>query len=308
MIVEKSEIAGRLKQLRKKMKAAGADFLLIPSSDAHRSEYVPERWQRRAWVSGFTGSAGDVVVGHDHAWLWTDGRYLQQASQELDPDFFSVMEFSQGAGPAIDTWLVKQPKGTVFAVDPSTITTNQAKRFAAVLEEINGKLSYVSPNWVDELRPQNQEKTSSISIQKVEFTGLSMVEKLSQVRAAMKVQKAEVLLLNVLDEIAWLFNLRGSDLSYNPFFISYAAITSEKAELFVDLKKVTPEVKKYLAEAKVSVSEYTEFESKLLKLKGNVWLDPNNANAWMYGLVSHAHRVSVITDWHDESREKFSRD
>ena len=295
VISEFALLESQLKQLRKKMKSAKADFFLVPSSDPHRSEYVPEKWQRRAWISGFTGSAGDVVIGHDHAWLWTDGRYLQQAAKELDPRFFSVMEFVQGAPPAIDAWLAKQSKGTVFALDPSTITTNQAKRFAAALDEINGKLSYISPNWIDELRGEIEGPIKPISIQKVEFTGLSMQEKLSKVREAMKAQNAEVLLVNVLDEIAWLFNLRGSDVPYNPFFISYACITLEKAELFVDLRKVTPEVKKYLAEANVGVSEYTKFEHKLLKLKGNVWLDPNNANAWMYGLVSHAHRVSIAS-------------
>jgi Xaa-Pro aminopeptidase len=292
MAIENSELALRLKKLRQRMKKAGADFFFIPSSDAHRSEYVPEKWQRRAWISGFTGSAGDVVVGHEHAWLWTDGRYTQQAQKELDPKLFSTFQTVQGAASAIDIWLAKQSKGTVFALDPSTITAHQAKRFASALDEINGKLSYISPNWIDEFRGEFIEEVHPIFIQELKFTGASVQEKLAKVRAAMKAQNAEVLLLNVLDEIAWLFNLRGSDVSYNPFFISYACVTLDKAELFLDLRKMTPEVKKYLADAKVNVSEYTAFERKLLKLKGNVWLDQNNANAWMYGLVSHAHRVS----------------
>jgi Xaa-Pro aminopeptidase len=291
-----AEIGTRLEKIRQKMKSAGADFFFVPSSDAHRNEYVPPKWQRRSWLSGFTGSAGDLIVSAKKAFLWTDGRYTQQARKELDLKLFDVFEYSQGAVASIDLWLASQPKGTVFALDPSTISITQAKKFAAVLDELNGKLSYISPNWIDEVQgPVEEPSPASVFIQPLEFSGASIEEKLARVRACMVEQKADVLLLNVLDEIAWLFNLRGNDVAYNPFFISYASITSTKAELFIDLKKITPEVKSYLAKAKVSARDYSEFERMLLKLKGNVWLDPSTANAWMYGLVSHAHRVSLVS-------------
>ncbi len=293
MMMQSTDFGARLQKIRQKMKAEGVDFFFVPSSDAHRSEYVPEKWQRRAWLSGFTGSAGDLVIAEKTAFLWTDGRYTQQARKELDLSLFTVLEYSQGNAPAVDAWLAQQAKGLVFAVDPATITTQQAKRFASVLEEIEGKLFYLSPNWIDEHRGAVEEAFHPMVLQAMEFTGNSIHEKLAKVRAEMVTHQAEVLLLNVLDEIAWLFNLRGQDVAYNPVFISYALITPKKAELFVDLRKLSAEVQSYLEAASVTVQEYSAFESSLLKLKGHVWLDPTSANAWMYGLVSHAHRVSL---------------
>src|SRR5262249_1927491 len=133
------------------MNAHHVDFYFVPSADPHKNEYVPACFERRAWISGFTGSAGDVVVGKKQAYLWTDPRYFLQAEQQLDPTQYQLMKLGQGETPPIDQWLTTQPAGTVFATDPKVMSIAQAQKITAALASIHGKLLSIDDNWIDQL-------------------------------------------------------------------------------------------------------------------------------------------------------------
>src|SRR3990167_3990003 len=138
MKVSVSPIAARAQRLRERMKEIGADYYYVPTTDPHQSEYAPTCWQRRAWISGFTGSAGDALVGNESAYLWTDPRYFLQAEQQLDSSLYQIMRMGQGEVPSLDRWLKEQQKPLVVAVDPRVISINLAERIESALQSVGG--------------------------------------------------------------------------------------------------------------------------------------------------------------------------
>lgn len=284
-------IKERLAQLRKIMQQHKAAFFMVPSSDAHRSEYVPEIWQRRPWISGFTGSAGDVVVGMDQAKLWTDGRYTLQAEAELELDDYTLEQYVQGAAPAIDVWMSQLPKGTIFAVDPQTITVHQGRKFNAILKSRGGKLLCVNENFIDQIRKVETSVVKPVFLQDEALAGQTARKKLDNIRQAMKQKAADVLLLNVLDDIAWTLNIRGADSMCNPLVISYLVIKEEGGEFFVDLNKIDDAVRSHLESLNIKIKPYESFGDTLSNLKGNVWLDPGSASYWMEQSLTEADEV-----------------
>ena len=211
-------VSEKLEKLRQLMRQVGIDYYLIPSSDPHQNEYVPTCWQRRRWISGFTGSAGDVIVGLDQAFLWTDARYFIQARQQLDPTNFE--NDSSGAGLFFLLSLhgfMPMLKVKKLGVDPRLIPCKVANELDQLMQDNGGKLVSLINNLVDQAWiDQPQPDLTSIEIVPLEFAGQSVGDKLKALRQKMCESHCDAHVVTMLDSIAWLYNIRGRDVAYNP--------------------------------------------------------------------------------------------
>lgn len=283
------DIANRLELLREEMRKHGIDFYLVPSIDAHNSEYVPECFAYRSWISGFDGSAGEVLITLDHAYLWTDGRYFLQAEAQLDKSLFTVMRQSGFVSEA-EKWLSENAQEKVFSVDAKTIGVARAENLVKILENANAKFVLISENLVANVMKLANVTAAipnnSAYFLENKYTGQSVNDKLRFVRNELKSNHADFIMFNALDEIAWLYNMRGSDIDFNPLAISYAAVSKDNAWLFIDSNKIDEDLLLELKSERVSIIDYNKFSGFLASVKGSVWLDPKTANYWMYNLVS----------------------
>ncbi|GFO35709.1 Xaa-pro aminopeptidase 1 [Plakobranchus ocellatus] len=220
---------------------------IIPSADAHQSEYVAECDMRRAFISGFTGSDGTAIVTATHAALWTDGRYYMQAEQQLSSDW-TLMKAGLPDTPTNAKWLSNVlPVGGRVGCDPTLLSVERWKPLSKELKSKGHELVSVNENLVDLVwSDQPDPPCSELLILTEQETGGTWQKKVDDIRCKMKEESTSAVVLTALDEIAWLFNLRGSDIMYNPVFFSFAVITSENVNLFIDPKKLTDQVQKHL--------------------------------------------------------------
>jgi Xaa-Pro aminopeptidase len=278
-------VTKRLAKLREIMDAYQLDFYLVPSTDPHFGEYVPECWQRRPWISGFTGSAGEVLITKDHAYLWTDGRYYLQVEQQLDSKEYTLMH-QNSFTPETELWLSNNCIGKTFGVDPKLISIKRAKFLQMILENNGGKLELIDNNLIDQCRVSLGENLelpkSQAFILEDKYTGESLANKLTWLRNELKTHDTNYIVLSALDEIAWLFNLRGADIDYNPLIISYAIVGTNDTILFVDSAKINSQVKDYLSANGVRVVAYELFADYLQSLSGDFWLDDKTTSYWVY--------------------------
>jgi len=221
---------------------------IIPSADNHQSEYTADCDQRRAYVTGFNGSAGTAIVTEDHACLWTDGRYFVQAEQQMDSNW-TLMKEGVPSTPTQGDWLAKTlPVGSKVGVDPRLVSKDQWMPLSKTLSTSGHSLIPVQPNMIDAIwedRPEPPKQT--IEPLGLEFAGKSWQDKVKDVIKKMSEKNSSLLLLTALDDIAWLLNLRGSDIMFNPVFFSWLVVTSTgEVHLFVDASKVTRLVRQHL--------------------------------------------------------------
>ncbi|KAI9289036.1 peptidase M24, structural domain-containing protein [Umbelopsis sp. AD052] len=257
MVVRTSD---RLQKARHFLKANNVQAFFVPSEDAHQSEYIADCDKRRHWISGFTGSAGCAVVSEKEAALFTDGRYFLQASQQLDENW-TLMK--QGL-PKVPTWqeyLVKNlPAKSRIGVDPTLITASDASSLEYELQSVGSTLVPLEKNIIDLAwgaeRPA--PPTDPVIVQTVEYAGVSHTDKLASLRKDLEAKKIYGTVISALDEVAWLFNLRGSDVECNPVFFSYAIVTLDQTTLYVDHAKLGNDVLKHLGD-QVSIKPYNEF-------------------------------------------------
>lgn len=285
----------RLTALRNLMAKHGVDFYLVPSIDAHNSEYVPECWQRRTWISGFDGSAGEALIGLDCAYLSTDGRYFLQAEQQLDDNLFVLLRQS-GFVPETETWLRANATGKKLAIDARLVNIMRFRQLSNLMQSINGELIVINDNLVDLARIECNEIATEpkepIFTLDLTYTGMTTIDKLTWLKRELANRGVDSIALNVLDEIAWLFNLRGNDIEYNPFAISYAIINvNSNPQLFIDPSKISASVAKEFSEYGIVLCAYTEFGTYLSALSGNVMLDENTASQWMQQQLTKANVV-----------------
>ncbi|CDH55410.1 creatinase aminopeptidase [Lichtheimia corymbifera JMRC:FSU:9682] len=259
----------RLAALRAQMKSQeyNVDAFLIPSEDSHQSEYIADCDKRRHWISGFTGSAGFAIVSTHEAALFTDGRYFLQASEQLDSNW-TLMK--QGL-PGVPTWqeyLVKNlPAGSRIGVDPKLITASDARQLSSSLSTVGSSLVVIHDNLVD--KAWGAERPSApkdhVIVHPITFAGKSHADKLEDLRKYIVEKGAYGVVVSALDEVAWLFNLRGSDVECNPVFYSYAIISKADAVLYVDPAKVPDAVKEHLG-SHVILKPYDAIFDDLRKL------------------------------------------
>ena len=276
----KESITERIGRLRQCLREQSLSAFIIPSTDPHSGEYVPDHWKTREWVSGFTGSAGTAVITLDDAALWTDSRYFLQAADQLDGTGPRLMKHPPPATPSIPEWLGQSlSPGAVVGVDGwvNTIGETQALREALAREGLTLRTDYdpVTRLWDD--RPALPG--TPVSIHPLEYAGVACHEKLAAIREKLLARGADGILLSTLDDIAWTLNMRGNDVHCNPVFVSYLLITSQESILYVRAEKLTTEVKAYLAQEGVNTEDYDDLQEDLRDYPyATLSLDPGRTN------------------------------
>ena len=286
----------KLNALRTLMRKHKLDAYLVPSTDAHLSEYVPACWERRAWLSGFTGSAGDVLVTLKGAGLWTDGRYFLQAEEQLSGSGIKLFRTGEKGVPTIEEFLGKSlSKGKRLGVDPRVLSLARASSLEKALASTSAKLVLKDTNLVDSIwDDQPPLPAAPIQVLPTSRTGQKTEDKLRRIREKMKEHKVDAHVLTTLDTIAWTFNIRGQDVDYNPVVIAYAVITAKSATLYVAPGKTSPAAERRLGKA-VTIAPYDAVKKTLRALakgKKRVWLDKNGTNRWIVELLGSCDLVT----------------
>lgn len=289
------EISAKIAALRVAMKARNLAGYLIPSSDPHQSEYVAPHWEARKWLSGFTGSAGVLVVTMDHAGLWTDSRYFIQAEQQLSGTPIQLHRLGPARGPEYIEWLGTQlTEGSIVGMDGMLCSLNQNRNIVKILHhhrlEFENHHDLLQEIWED--RPPIP--TRDIFELSSSFTGLDRSQKFSQIRKEMIAQGADHYLLSALDEIAWTFNLRGRDVEFNPVFIAYAVVTIDKVYLFTNLQKISQKLKEKLNEDGIIVKDYMAVSSFLesLPTESNLMIDKSTTSIGLHQKIGRSNIIA----------------
>lgn len=289
-----NKVTNRITKLRNTMLNASVSACVIPSSDPHMSEYVPDYWKARTYFSGFTGSAGTLVITITEAFLWTDSRYFLQAEKELQGTQIKLFKSGEIGVPSyLEFLLSKLAAGEVISMHASVFSTEEILISKTAFSKkhllLKTDLDLVSKVWTKN-RPLLPEK--SIFIYDTLFTGKTIGQKIHSIQSILKKKKADVLLLNTLDEIAWLLNLRGNDIKYNPLFIAYVSIENDKVILFVDTKKISKQVNDYLNDNHLILKEYNSFSQHISLLKNKtIWIDKAKMNYACYNQVNNYNRI-----------------
>ena len=263
--------------LREEMQKNNVDAFIVYSADPHMSEYLPEEWQERAWLSGFLGSAGFVVITKDKAGLWTDGRYFTQAPIELAGSGIDLFKDGMEGTPNYIDWIISEiPANGKVAVN--ALATSHSN-WELLYQKLNAKnLTLVdSPLLKEVWKERGTPSKNPIFVHPLDRAGKSVTDKISAIRQKMEEQEVTVHVISSLDDVAWTLNLRGSDVESNPVFLGYILITKNDAILFTDLEKMEVEARKQMDESFVKMMPYDEFYNHLRTIKNeNVLVSPNS--------------------------------
>lgn len=283
----------KLSLLRNEMKANGLDAFVVFNADPHMSEYFTPYWEERKWISSFDSSAGYIFITHDKAVLWTDGRYLVQAKNELTGtgvDFF--IEGTKDA-PLSQEWLLNElPQGAKVGCNGLCTPHNTWNLLSDTLKRKGITLvdkPLIEKIWKD--RPKDDRKPIYVRAEK--YTGRSTSDKLATLRGIMAEKGVTHFLVTALDDIAWVTNLRGNDVNFNPVFLAYLCITPKSATLFVDTKQCDDSVKAYLKEQHIELKDYHDYFKELQKLKGETILLSPDANQTIYNTVGEHNTLHI---------------
>ncbi len=281
-----------LTALRQLMRRRGIQAYLIPSADPHQSEYVPEFWKRRQFLTGFTGSAGDAVVTLKKAGLWVDSRYYLQAEKELEGTGFVLFKIGLPGVPSWQEWIVGELRpGEKLGLDPQLIPHQSYAKLQMELARRGISIKAIGKNLVDEIWDDRPEPPRNPVVNHPQrYAGEIVKSKLNRLRRKMKEEGAEAHVITTLDAVAWLFNIRGSDVEFNPVTVANAAVTPKKAFLFVDQTKLSPRAQSVLSK-EIEVRSYEDFSAFLNQLgreKRRVWLDEASVSQWVVGLLKGA--------------------
>lgn len=260
---------------------------IIPSTDPHLSEYVAPHWKLREWISGFTGSAGTVVILKDQAGLWTDSRYFLQAAEQLEGSGITLYKEMLPETPGITDFLGQnlQP-GESVSIDGKMFSVHQVEQMKKELAEYHLRVDLFGdlPGTIWQNRPLLPEAPAFVY--QMKYAGKSCEDKVSAIRSELKKRGIYALFLSALDEIAWTLNLRGSDVHCNPVIVSYLLITQNEVIYFISPEKVTQEVGAYLKEQSVSLRNYEEVEDYLKQFeRKNLLIDPKKTNYAIYAAI-----------------------
>ena len=263
-------IKQRLCALREEMKQRNIDIYVVPTSDFHESEYVGEYFKARKYITGFTGSAGTAVITMTEAGLWTDGRYFIQAANQLEGSGITLYRMGEDGVPTVKEFIENQLKeGGCLSFDGRVINGKLGADFQKIVEKKKGSL-HVSEDLVDIVwtdRPEFSKERSFVLDAK--YAGKTAKEKLSEVRNVIKEKGATVHVITSLDDIAWLFNIRGNDIRSFPVVLSYAVITTNESFWFANKEVLNEEVIKHLNDNQITVKEYNEIYEYLPTLSKN---------------------------------------
>lgn len=281
-----------LNNLREVMKKENVDYYIIPSGDSHQSEYVPEYYKGRAYVSGFTGSAGTLLVGLEESYLWTDGRYFIQAEKELNGSGIKLMKMNISGYPSLLEWIKNNVKeGKTLAFDGSTISVNEYKNYKELAKK-NGFNIKMDKDFLNEIWSDRPELSKEkIFIHDTKYCGKFASEKLEEVRAEMTTLDGENYVVTSLDDIAWLFNIRGNDIAYNPVALAYALISDKEVVLYINEEKVTNDDKRTLEAQGVTLKSYNDIYEDIKNVVGSIIIDGAKVNGKLYSLISEDVKI-----------------
>ncbi|KFC35502.1 aminopeptidase P family protein [Elizabethkingia anophelis] len=267
----------KIAALRSAMHNNNIDAFIVYSADPHMSEYLPQEWQERSWLSGFTGSAGFVVITKDKAGLWTDGRYFTQAPIELEGSGIDLFKDGIEGTPNYIDWIISEiPAGGKVAVNALATSHSNWEALDAKFSAKNISLTdlpLLKEIWTDRGTPAK----NPIYVHPVERAGQSVQDKIAAIRQKMEDQHADVHIISSLDDVAWTLNLRGSDVQSNPVFLGYIVLSKNDAILFTDLEKLDTEARRQMDDAGVKMMPYDEFFNHLKQIKQqNILVSPNS--------------------------------
>ncbi len=284
----KTNIPERIAALREAMKQHKIDAYIIPTSDPHMSEYPADCWKYREWISGFTGSAGTVIITADKAGLWTDSRYFLQASTQLEGTGIELFKMMLPETPTIPEFLTHELKeGQTVGLNGETYSLADARSLEKALAEkeikLNTNASLIDPIWKE--RPAIPE--APMFEMPIELSGKSTEDKLIDINKMLHKAGADCTILSALDEVAWTFNIRGTDVAYNPVVISYAFVSEKESVLFVNPKKIPDEIEEHLKKEGVTLADYGMLATFLSRLpeQTRVFIDSKRTNVAIYNAL-----------------------
>lgn len=281
----KTNVPEHIAALREAMKQHKMDAYIIPSSDPHLSEYPADRWKSRAWISGFTGSAGTVVVTEGKAGLWTDSRYFLQAARQLEGSGIDLYKMALPETPSIHDFLLQElHNGQTVGLDGQTYSADDVRTLQSKLGR-KGILLNTAADLIDDIWKERPAiPANPLFEMPVELSGKPVHEKLNEINNRLRQEGADCLILGALDEIAWTFNIRGTDVTYNPVVVSYAFISEEESILFIQPEKLTAEVSEHLKKEGVMLADYTMIQKYLSRLPENsrVFVDMSKTNVSLF--------------------------
>jgi len=297
-----TKITARLSALRKEMENKGLSACIIPTSDPHQSEYTAECWKFREYMSGFTGSAGTLVVGIDDAGLWVDSRYFLQAEEELRDSGITMYKSSLAETPTPEAWIASKDARSV-GIDGAMFSMKEVLNLTDFLSRNNILLdaTFEPYDLVWQNRPTLPK--GEIYLFPEEFAGETVESKLERIRAELKKNGADAIPLTALDEIAWLFNLRGSDIEYNPVGVCFAFVGQTIAWLFTDAAKLSDKTRSRLKTAGIEIAGYDDLPGHMKKLSGaRLLLDKSKINQKICSCIPAGN--SIVEDSSPVARMK----
>ena len=278
-------IKQRIEKIRDLMKEKNIYAYIVPSSDYHQSEYVGDYFKSREFMSGFTGSAGTLIISMDEAGLWTDGRYFIQAENELKDSGIKLFKMGEEGVPTIEEYLLeKLPKDSTLGFDGRVMSVKEGQSLASKFSfkgiNIEYKYDLVNDIW----KERCSLPTEKAFLLDIEYSGENFSDKLSRIRSVMKEKKATTHILASLDDIAWLFNIRGRDIKSNPVVLSYAIIGIDSVYLFIDKNKISEDIRTELSKENVQIKGYEEVYEFIKNIDENevVLIDTSKVNYAIY--------------------------
>lgn len=282
------EIKERIEKLRRLMADRKIDMYVIPTADFHQSEYVGEHFKARKFITGFSGSQGTAVITKDDARLWTDGRYFLQASQQLEGTGVLLMKMGNPGVPTICEYIKEAlPQNAVLGFDGRVVSMSEGVGYYDIVDGKGGKIVYdcdlIDEIWTDR-PPLSKEPAFYLDIK---YTGETTESKLKRVREEMKKAGANKHILTTLDDICWILNVRGNDIEFFPLLLSYAVITMDKMELYIDETKLDDKIKTAFAKDNVIIHPYNDIYEDIKKLNHDdvVLLDSGRINYALYNNI-----------------------
>lgn len=288
----KKDITNRLTALRAFMLSKGISAFIVPSTDPHSGEYIPEHWEARKWISGFTGSAGTAVITLDKAGLWTDSRYFLQAEEQLKNTGISLFKERIAGTPSITEWLgqVLQP-GDKVGIDGWVNTILETENFIIGLKKQGLTLVTVEDPFATLWDDRPSLPSEPVFILPEIYSGYSCKDKLVLIQKELQRTHTNALLLSALDEIAWVLNLRGKDVHCNPVFVSYLLITPQSNTLYISPEKVNPGTRIYLESQQIQIRPYAAIQEDLRHIRNLQILLPPTTNYALYQTIASQNQI-----------------
>jgi len=277
------KVSEKIQKLRELMKKEKIDYYIVPSGDFHQSEYVAECFKSRAYITGFTGSAGTALIGKDKAILWTDGRYFIQANEQLKDSGVELFKIGIPGWPTLEEWLMdNMAEGQTLSFDGRVVSVSQYKEILKIKENKNINIvmdkDLIEQIWID--KPEMPKEM--IFLHDIKYCGKSANEKIQEVRNEMKKLGGKSYIIASLDDIAWLYNIRGNDVKHTPVALAYALIDEKEAVLYINEEKVSGIDKEELSSEGIKIKSYEDIFEDIKEIKDSVILDADKVSAYIY--------------------------